>query len=123
MALLTDHYPGEIPAAVLARLSWRLVWLHAALTSPGAHPAARPEGELLAPRDRDLLALVASSALGVTLTAATAHLRRSGVAARCVPQVAMRLERLGYLCVIEEHLDLPLEDLAYIESRVHGVAR
>lgn len=117
MALLNANDPGRIPPEVLARLSWRMVWLHAALvTAPTA--AARPEGELLAPRDRDLLALVASSAYGVDLAAASAHLRRLGVDARSVPAVAMRLERLGYLSLTESHLDLPVEDLVSIETRV-----
>ncbi len=110
MALLTDDFAADITPEVLALLAWRTVWLHAALTSPRA--------ALLAPRDRELLSLVATSALGVDVDLALRHLRRAGSSSHAGGSCIARLLALDYVSLTDDRIDLPLQDLRWIETTV-----
>ena len=68
MALLTGRHPDE-PLTVVT-LGLRAAWLHMAVTGPGA--------AMLTSRDRDALALTATSAYGVPADAIVRYLRRGG---------------------------------------------
>lgn len=75
---------------------------------------------MLAPRDRELLALVATSALGVDVELALRHLRRTGSTSQAGGSCIARLLALGYLSLTGDRVDLPLEDLGWIENAVSG---
>lgn len=111
MALLTDEFTEQIDHALLDQLAWRAVWLHRALTDPA--------GDLLTPRDRELLVLVATSALGVNPGAAARHLRRFGTSPAAAQACIERLVHSGHLSASSDlRLDLPVSDLKWIHDRV-----
>ncbi len=110
MALLTDEFTEQIDQEMIERLAWRAVWLHRALTDPS--------GDLLAPRDRELLVLVATSTLGVNCGAAIRHLRRFGTSPAAGQACIERLVHTGHLSATSDlRLDLPVSDLEWIEQR------
>ncbi|WP_347354707.1 hypothetical protein [Intrasporangium sp.] len=110
MTLLTHSSTDRIKPGLLVRLGWRTVWLHRALTDP--------PGEALAPRDRELLVLVATSALGVDTGAAVRHLRRFGTSEPLAIACIGRLAGAGYLSLTREGLiNLPGPDLDWIAAR------
>lgn len=114
MALLTDEFTEQIDHALLDQLAWRAVWLHRALTDPA--------GDLLTPRDRELLVLVATSALGVNPGAAARHLRRFGTSPAAAQSCIERLVHTGHLSASSDlRLDLPVPDLEWIARRVRSV--
>lgn len=106
MRFLTDLFTANIDDRLLSRLGWRTVWLHAALTGPPA--------DLLVPRDREVLALVATSALGVDLEAIGVHLSRLGIGRTAARSCVTRLVRLGYLSQTGRRVDLGEADLSWI---------
>lgn len=69
---------------------------------------------ILAPRDREALALVATSAFGVDATAGAAHLRRLGVSTAAATHVFRALASRGLLSVTDERFDLPVPDPHWI---------
>ena len=112
MALLTDEFTEQIDRELLDCLAWRAVWLHRALTDPA--------GDLLTPRDRELLVLVATSPLGVNPGAAARHLRRFGTSPAAAQTCIERLVHTGHLSASSDlRLDLPVADLEWIRRRVH----
>ncbi|MDN5804135.1 MAG: hypothetical protein L0H26_06045 [Microlunatus sp.] len=111
MALLTDEFTAEIQPQMLTELGWRSVWLHRALTDIGS--------DVLAPRDREVLVLVATSPYGVAPASAVAHLRRFGSSRVTAQSCLERLMTAGYLSQTEAGaIDLPSADLAWIRARV-----
>lgn len=108
MALLTEEFTERIDPELLTQLGWRAVWLHRALTDPS--------GNLLTPRDRELLVLVATAPLGVSPGAASRHLRRFGTSPAAAQLSIERLVQGGHLSVgADLRLDLPVTDLDWIE--------
>lgn len=115
MPHLTDDLSGGVSPEILAQLGWRTVWLHGLLTGSVADAAG---GELLlAPRDRELLTLVATSVLGVDGRQARRQLRRFGSTPRSAQVAIDRLVELGVLSQHGPRLDLPAQDLAWIAAR------
>ena len=114
MAFLPGSHPDE-PLTVVT-LGLRAVWLHMAVTGPGA---AR-----LTSRDRDALALTATSAYGVPVEAVVRYLRRGGASPNAALACARRLVLEGSLSSSSQLdltgdgavIDLPLEDRAWIAT-------
>ena len=113
MALLTGRHPDE-PLTVVT-LGLRAAWLHMAVTGQGA--------AMLTSRDRDALALTATSAYGVPADAIVRYLRRGGASPAAALACVRRLVIEGYLSsspsdvVLEDAVvDLPVEDRAWIAA-------
>ncbi|MGV1009984.1 MAG: hypothetical protein ACOYBY_15455 [Dermatophilaceae bacterium] len=108
MPLLSDEFTNQVGPDMLTVLAWRAMWLHAAVTGPGA--------DALASRDFAALTLVATSALGVEVNAVARHLRRFGTASSAAGTVVARLVRAGDLSMDANRVDLPEGDLAWIRA-------
>ena len=106
--LLTDQFAADVDEPLLLALGWRTVWLHAALTGPIA--------DALAPRDREVLALVATSAFGVDQDSVVRHLRRLGLTASAAYACLRGLIGTGLLSRAADQVDLPSRDLAWIQA-------
>lgn len=104
--LLSEQFTRDLDLPLLSTIAWRAVWLHAALTGPVA--------DVRAPRDREALALVATSPFGVGAAAGAAHLRRLGVSTDAATHVFRALASRGLLSVTDERFDLPVTDLHWI---------
>lgn len=113
MALLNDEFADGMHPDLLGALGWRAVWLHVALTDAG---------EGLSPKDRDLITLVATSALGVDTRTAAVFLRRFGTTPQATLRRIRQLVAAGYLSLDQDEtrVDLPLADLEWIRSRISG---
>lgn len=102
------------PAAVLA-LGVRAAWLHMVLASPS--------GDVLAPRDREILTLVATRPHGVDLSDLTSLLRRLGVTHGAALHWVDRLVGQGWLSRTGDPafavIDLPATDAAWVTDQVH----
>ena len=107
-SLLSDEFAADVTSQLLRVLGWRTIWLHAALTGPGA--------DALAPRDREVFALVATSPFGVDRDAVSRHLRRLGLTARAAAACLEGLTVAGLLSIRRGRVDLPAEDLAWIRT-------
>lgn len=113
MAFLTGRHPDE-PLTVVT-LGLRAVWLHLAITGPGA--------AVLTSRDRDALALTATSAYGVSAETVARYLRRGGASPAAALACVRRLVVEGYLSSSqadpagdEAVIDLPVEDRSWIAA-------
>lgn len=111
MPLLSDDFAGDVTADLLRILGWRGVWLHAALTGPVA--------DALAPRDREVLALVATSPFGVDRDAVARHLRRLGLTPSAAQACLERLTGRGLLWLQDDRVDLTPADLSWIRTHSH----
>ncbi len=75
-----------------------------------------PAADALAPRDREVLALVATSPFGVDRDAVGRLLRRLGLTARAAYACLEGLTASGLLSIHDDRADLPAEDLAWIRT-------
>lgn len=101
-----DEWSDLPPVQTVLALGARALWLDMANT--GSRSAS------LTPRDRNVLALVATRPHGATLAEITDLLRRAGAAPDNATRWVHRLVAEGWLSREEDRLDLPTDDLALL---------
>lgn len=91
-------------------LGWRGIWLQRAICGEYA--------DVLVPRERDVLAWVATCPGGVAGEVARGYLGRCGSSSLCATAALERLVGYGFLGVLGEVFDLPVPDLDWIAGHL-----